>query len=563
MGLVVALALFGPDGGRPAQAQGQTGEGASQPTETAGTTAPGATAPEGAAPKAPPVHPGDYGDSLVGASIGDASNFIPALSSDVSSMAVTDDAYRGLVKFDPNLNIVPDLAESWEFSEDQRTIVFKLKPGLVWADGKPFTSADCVFTWKLMSDPNTPTAYGEPFQQMETVTAPDDLTLRVTYKRVMAKALINWGFNIMPKHLLDGVNLDESPLARTTVGTGPYQLEKWDTAQTIITAANPLDWEGRPNLDRMVTKIIPDMATQMMELATGSIDVMTMEPDQWLEAQENPVYRDNFNFFRYPSFSYTYLGFNLKDPRLADVRVRKAIAYAIDKNEIIDGVLLGLGTPANGPFKPDMWGNNKNVPPYPFNPEESKKLLAQAGWVDGDGDGVVEKDGQKFVLTIMFNQGNKIREQTGLVIQSRLKDVGIEVKLRVVEWAAFLKEYLDKHDFEAVIMGWTIPLDPDLFDVFNSTKTKPGELNFISYANPEVDELIDQGRFNVDLETRKKAYDRIQEIFYEEVPYVFLFVPESLIAISKRFVGPEVAPIGLGYNANFWYVPKNRQLYQQ
>jgi peptide/nickel transport system substrate-binding protein len=434
---------------------------------------------------------------------------------------------------------------------------------VVWADGQPFTAEDCVFTWKLMSDPNTPTAYGEAFTQIESAQAIDDLTFSVTFKRVMARALITWGFSVMPKHLLEGVDLDESPLARKTVGTGPFHLERWDTAQTIITAANPLDYEGRPNLDRLVTKIIPDTATQMMELATGAIDIMSLEPDQWLQAQENPAYRDNLNFFRYPAFSYTYLGFNLKDPRLADLRVRQAIAYAIDKNELVEGVLLGFGTPANGPFKPDMWVNNKNVAPYPFDPAKARQLLGQAGWVDKNKDGVLEKDGQKFVLTIMTNQGNKVREQTGLVIQSRLKDVGIEVKLRIVEWAAFLKEYIDKRDFEAIIMGWTIPLDPDLFDVFNSAKTKPGELNFVSYANEEVDRLIDQGRFTLDREERKQAYDRIQEIFFDEVPYVFLFVPENLTVISKRFVGPKVAPLGLGYNTNFWYVPKNRQLYVQ
>jgi peptide/nickel transport system substrate-binding protein len=547
----LAMAIPGPAAG-VALAQGEAAEPAAGPT--AGAVP---------APAEPPRHAGDYGDSLVSASIGDANNFIPALSSDTSSGAVVEGAYRGLVKYDPNLNVVADLAEGWEISEDQRTITFRLRPGVVWADGKPFTSADCVFTWKLMGDPNTPTAYGEPFSQIESAEAPDDLTFRVTYKKVMAKALITWSFGIMPKHLLDGVNLDDSPLARKTVGTGPFQLERWDTAQTIITAANPLDYEGRPNLDRLVTKIIPDMATQMMELATGSIDTMGLEPDQWTQALENPTYKDNLNFFRYPAFSYTYLGFNQLDPRLSDVRVRKAIAYAIDKSEIIEGVLLGFGTPANGPFKPDMWANNQNVKPYPFDQAQARKLLAEAGWADKDGDGFVEKDGQRFVLTIMLNQGNKVREQTGLVIQSRLKEVGIEVKLRVVEWAAFLKEYIDKHDFEAIIMGWTIPLDPDLFDVFNSAKTKPGELNFISYANAEVDELIDQGRFTLDREVRKRAYDRVQEIFYEEVPYVFLFVPESLTAISKRFVGPEVTPIGLGHNMNFWYVPKDRQLYQK
>jgi peptide/nickel transport system substrate-binding protein len=187
--------------------------------------------------------------------------------------------------------------------------------------------------------------------------------------------------------------------------------------------------------------------------------------------------------------------------------------------------------------------------------------LAEAGWRDTDGDGIVDRGGQNFTLTIMTNQGNRVREQTMMVIQERLRDVGIEVKPRIVEWAAFLKEYIDKRNFEAIIMGWTIPMDPDLFDVWNSKKTNPGELNHISYANPVVDELIDAGRFNLDQNIRKAAYDRIQEIFYEDVPYVFLYVPETLVLIDKRFVGPNVAPIGMGYDQPKWYVPADRQLY--
>lgn len=503
------------------------------------------------------------GDSLVGASIGDASNLIPALASDSSSNEVIGQAYSGLVKYDKNLQVVADLAEKWEVSEDQKTIIFRLRPGLVWADGSPFTAEDCVFTWKLMSDPNTPTAYGESFQQIETAEAVDDLTFKVVYKRVLAKALITWAFGIMPKRLMEGVNLDDCPLARTTMGTGPFQLESWEVAQKIVMNANPKYYLGRPHLDRLITRIIPDMATQMMELSTLALDTMSLEPEQWLEATEKPALKEAFNFFRFPASSYTYLGFNLKDPRLSDVRVRRAIALAIDKDEVVEGALMGFGRPANGPFKPDMWANNVKVKPYPFNQEEAKKLLSQAGWTDSDNDGVIDKEGRPFVLTIMTNQGNRVREQSALIIQSRLKEVGIKVEIRIVEWAAFLKEYIDKKNFEALVMGWTIPLDPDLFDVWNSKKINPGELNFVGYSNPEVDELIDKARFTLNQQERKQAYDRIQEIFFEDVPYVFLFVPESLVAVSKRFVGPEVAPVGLGYNIEQWYVPKDRQVHKK
>jgi peptide/nickel transport system substrate-binding protein len=167
------------------------------------------------------------------------------------------------------------------------------------------------------------------------------------------------------------------------------------------------------------------------------------------------------------------------------------------------------------------------------------------------------------VFTILFNQGNSLRESAGIVIQENLKHVGIEVKFREVEWASLVKEFLDKHNFEAIIMGWTIPLNPDLYDVFNSEYVKPGEYNLTNYSNPEVDELIDIGRFNLEQDVRKKAYDRIQEIFYEDVPYVFLFNPDNLAVVSKRFVGPEVGRIGFAFNIEDWYVPTERQLYKR
>ncbi|MDR1083619.1 MAG: peptide-binding protein [Deltaproteobacteria bacterium] len=518
--------------------------------------------PEKAVPEQTGSVQGITGDALVDATIGEASNFIPALASDTSSSSVTGQVYRGLVRFDRDLKLVPELAESFTVSDDQLTITFKLRPGLMWQDGKPLTSKDCLFTWKLMSDPQTPTPYGEPFTQIENALTPDDLTFIVTYKRPLARALVTWSFDIMPSHLLEGQDITVSPLARKPVGSGPFELESWEVGQRIIMKASDKYFKGRPLLDRLITRLIPDPATQLMELKTGAIDMMALTPDQWEEAQTDPLLKENYNFFRYPEFAYTYLGFNQKDPRLSDVRVRQAIAYALDKNEIIEGVVLGFGQPANGPFKPGMWANNTKVKPYPYDPKKAAALLAEAGWRDTDRDGYVDKDGRRFVLTIMTNQGNKVREQTGLVIQARLKEVGIEVKLRIIEWAAFLKEYLDKKDFEAIIMGWTIPMDPDLYDVWNSTKTKPGELNFISYNNPEVDRLIDEGRFTLEQAKRKEAYDRIQEIFFEDVPYVFLYVPDSLTAVSKRFIGPEVTAVGLGENLPVWYVPKDRQVYK-
>ncbi len=171
------------------------------------------------------------------------------------------------------------------------------------------------------------------------------------------------------------------------------------------------------------------------------------------------------------------------------------------------------------------------------------------------------KDGKPFSFTILTNQGNDLRLKTALIIQQRLKAVGINVKVRVVEWASFLKNFIDKGDFEAIIMGWSIPPDPDLFDVWHSSKTGPRELNFIGFKNREVDQLIEEGRSTFDLKERKRCYFRIQDILAEEQPYTFLYVPDALPTVNARFRGIEPAPAGIMYNFIRWYVPKEEQLY--
>jgi peptide/nickel transport system substrate-binding protein len=288
---------------------------------------------------------------------------------------------------------------------------------------------------------------------------------------------------------------------------------------------------------------------------------MGLTPLQYMRQTETSEIRSSFKKYRYLSFSYTYLGYNLKNPLFKDKKVRQAISYAINRQEIIDGVLLGLGEIANGPYKPGTWQHNPKAKSYPYDPEKARTLLAEAGWKDTNGDGVLEKDGKVFQFTILTNPGNDVRAKCAEIIQRRLKEVGIDVKIRIVEWATFIKEFINKRTFEAVILGWTISQDPDSYDIWHSSKTKPDELNFISYKNAEVDELLEKGRATFNQAERKQYYYRFQEILAEEQPYAFLFVPDALPIINSRFRGIEPAPAGINYNFIKWYVPKDEQKY--
>ena len=500
-----------------------------------------------------------YGDIMVEGSIGDASNLIPILSSDSTSHEISGRVFNGLVKYDKDINIVGELAESWDVSRDGLVITFHLRKGVRWHDGYPFTARDVLYTYQVTIDPKTPTAYSGDFLKVKKAEVLDDYTFRVTYSKPFAPALMSWGTSILPQHLLEGKDITTSPLTRSPIGTGPYIFKEWVPGQKIVLISNPDYFEGRPYIDGYVMRIIPDTATMFLELRANGIDRMNLTPLQYTRQTENNLFRKNFNKYRYLSFSYTYLGYNLKNPLFRDKRVRQAISYGINKDEIIQGILLGLGKTATGPYKPGTWVYNPNVKTYPYDPAKAKELLAAAGWQDTDGDGILRKDGQPFVFEIITNQGNEIRAKCAEIIQRRLSEIGIKVKIRILEWAAFVNDFINKRRFDATILGWTIPLDPDIYDVWHSSKTGPQELNFISYKNEEVDRLIEKGRDTFDQKERKKYYDRIQEILAEDQPYTFLYVPDALPIINARFHGIKPAPLGIGYNFIKWYVPKEEQ----
>ncbi len=505
----------------------------------------------------------EYGDTFIEASIGDASILLPVLASDSASSDINGLLYNGLVRYDKNLVPEGELAESWEISADNLTITFHLRKGVKWHDGAPFTSADVKFNYELYVDPKTPTAYAESFKQVTRVETPDPYTFVAHYEKPYAPALISWGMSVHPKHLLAGQEVTKSSLARKPIGTGPYKLADWQAGEKIVLEANPDYFEGQPYIKRVVYRIIPDISTQFLELQTGSLDFMGLAPLQFDRQTDTPAFRRLYNKFRYLNFGYTYLGYNLNRPLFRDKKVRQALAYAINKEEIIEGVLLGYGAVATGPYKPGTWVYNADVPRYDYNPEKARELFQAAGWTDSDGDGVLDKDGRKFAFTIVTNQGNDLRSKTGEIIQRRFKDVGVEVKLRVIEWATFLKEFINPGNFDATILGWTGGPEPDQFNIWHSSKIGPRQLNFIGFKNAEVDQLLEEGRRVFPPQQRKAYYDRFQEILAEEQPYTFLYIPEALPAVSKRFRRVEPAPAGIRYNFTQWFVPAAEQKYSR
>jgi peptide/nickel transport system substrate-binding protein len=466
------------------------------------------------------------------------------------------------VKYDKDIRPAPELAEKWDISEDNLRIRFHLRKDVKWQDGKPFTAHDVEFTYKLTIDPKTPTSYATDFLRVKELRALDDHTVEVVYEKPYAPALGSWGQSIHPKHLLEGTDVTQSPLKRNPIGTGPFKFKEWVTGEKIVLDANDSYFEGRPYMSRVVTRVIPDLAAMFLEVRAGNIDWMGLTPLQYRRQTASKWFDENFKKYKYLAFAYSYLGYNLNDWRFQDKRVRQALTHAINRESIVEGVLLGLGEVAHTPYKPDTFWNNPNVKKFPYDPEKAKQLLEEAGWKDSNNDGVLEKDGKQFEFTILTNHGNDLRKHAATIIQRDLKKVGVRVKIRVVEWAAFLKNFINKKKFEAVLLGWGIGSEPNQIDIWNSKKTAEHELNFVSYKNEEVDRLLELGVSTYDMAERKKYYDEFQAILAEDQPYTFLWVAYSLPIISARFHGIDPAPVGIRHNFDKWYVPKNLQKYQ-
>ena len=502
--------------------------------------------------------PAQAGGTLIDASTAEPTGLIAMTAGEAAASAIAGNIFNSLLKYDKNLDLTGELAQSWEVSNDQKTITFHLKSNLKWADNQPLSSDDVLFTWQKVTDANTRTPYASDYTLVTKAEALDPSTFRVTYSAPYAPALSTWAsLHILPKHLLKSEDINTTAFRRNPVGSHYYQLANWKNNQHLTLTRNPLATQGQAKINTLITRIIPDKATQFLELSADNIDMMGLNPSQFARVlPSRPELNENVGLYKELGNSYTYLGFNLKRKPFDDVRVRQAINYAIDKQEVIDGVLLGLGEPVASPYKPGTRWSNPALKPYPYDPVKAKALLKAAGFVDTNGDGILEKDGKPFSVEILTNQ-NKEREMSAVLIQRRLKEVGIQVSIRSLEWASFLGRFVEPREFDVVMLGWSLGLDPDQYNIWHSSQQGPKQFNFIGYSNPKVDQLLEEGRLELDLDKRQKIYHEFAEILLEDSPIVYLSAGYGLTAVHKRVKGIDnpAPPAGIGYNTHNWYIP--------
>ena len=499
-----------------------------------------------------------FGGTLVNAMAGEPSNLIAMVAGDSASSAIAGNIFNSLIKYDENLNYAPDLAESWKISNNQKTITFTLKKNLKWSDGLPLTSEDVLFTWKLITNPTTRTPYGSDYQLVKEASAPDALTFKITYASSYAPALDTWtALHILPKHILKDEDINKTFFSRKPTGSSYYKLDEWISGQQVVLKASDNSTLGPPSIKKLISRIIPDTSSQFLELTADNIDLMNINPIQYQRVfparkdlqQKIALYKELGN-------GYTYLGFNLKKAPFNDIRVRQALNFAIDKDEVIKGVLLGLGESISSPYKPGTRWNNPNLSPYPYKPKKALELLSEAGFIKNN-DGLLVKNGKPLKFEIITNQ-NKQREMTAVLIQRRLQEIGVEVSIRVIEWASFVNRFIKTGDFDVVVLGWGLSLDPDQFNIWHSSQQGPGQFNFLGYENKKVDKLLELGRKELNPQKREKIYHQFSKYLLEDSPIVYLYAGYGLSAVHKRVKGIKKPspPAGIYHNNYNWFIPK-------
>ncbi len=409
-------------------------------------------------------------------------------------------------------------------------VLFRLRDDVLWHDGAPFTSRDVRFTYDAIMDDRVASPRKSDYELVLSMETPDPRTVRVVYRRPFSPALESWMMSILPAHLLEGVAPDQWPVKfnRAPVGTGPFKFAEWKTNQFVRVVRNDDYFRGRPHLDGIVFRTLPDPLTLRLAFETRQVDFWAADPWAVGAFRKDP----RFTLFSAPGNSYNYTGWNLRRPLFKDHRVRLALAHAVNVDQMIRYVLYGYGTQSTGIFTPEMWFFNPRIRPFGHDPEKARRLLDDAGWKPGP-DGILTKDGERFAFTLITNNGNAVRSDIATLVQADLKAVGIEVKVEMYEWAVFLKNFVNKGDFDAVVLGWALGQGFDQFQIWHSSQTGPEQLNMVGYKSAEADRLLEAIREEFDREKIIAMCGELQQLIYDDQPYLFLFVPQGTSVMWK------------------------------
>ena len=498
---------------------------------------------------------------MVSGVIAEPDNLLDATSTTAIGQEIIDRLFLSLTEVGEDLLTQdPQLARRWETSEDGRTVTFHLDPAARWHDGVPVTAADVVFTHELLVDPRVGYSARSWKEFITGVEALDDSTVVYRFSRRYPYQIMDASVGVvLPQHLLGEVapeDLVSCDFARHPVGNGPFRFSRWDPQQQIVLVANEDFSPARPFLDRVVFRIIPDKTTLLAELESGAIDVMDDVPPHEVERLRSSV--ADVRVEQYLGRAYTYIGWNLNNPLFASVDVRRALGMAIDRAGIIEALCYGCARPCLGPVHPILWAYDADLEPLPYDPAAARAILADAGWSDRDGDGVLDRDGVPFTFSLKTNLGNQLRMDAAVMIQSQLAAVGIAARPETYEWTV-LWDSVIRHEYgDAVLVGWNVGLKVDMKPTFHSASVTE-KYNHVEYRNPAVDSLIDAALSSETFAEAAPLWKEAQERVVADQPYTFLFIPDSVFGVNERVRGTRPDARGYYRSLDQWWIPESRQ----
>jgi len=456
-------------------------------------------------------------------------------------------------------------------SEYKPVVKIKLKSGVKWHDGLPFTADDVIFTFTVTQQSKKIPAYDiYNISSIEKIEKIDAENLFVVFSYTTPKIYDTLQIPIVPKHRLAGQDLTNSRFNMNPVGTGPFKFVERSFDDYIILDCNENYFEKKPDIKRLIFRTIPNESIMFLELLQGNVDVMQLKSDQFVKFTQDSEFEKRFARIKIPELEYSYIGWNLKNRLFADEKVRVALGYAIDKNTLIEKTLYNHGQICKGPFQSSSWACDPKVDNLAADMIKSEEMLKSSGWTMNKSEQILEKNFPvrsffgyddttevvKFEFSLLISAGNKDRELCANFIASELKRIGIKVNIKTLAWSELIKS-LDNKTFDAFILTWALACDPDISNVWHSSQIpdpKNGKygLNSISYSNPEVDRLLDEAKQTLDQQERKPKYQQVHRTIMNEQPYTFLYIADTLYAVSKRVKIQKLSPLGILHNIEKW-----------
>ncbi|MBS4190754.1 peptide-binding protein [Bacillus sp. FJAT-49705] len=497
------------------------------------------------------------GGSLILGTTAAPSLFNPYYSTDTSSRAIENFIFSGLVTINREFKPEGDVAESWEVSDDGLKWTFKIRQGMKFHDGHDLTADDVIFSYSLPLHKDYKGPSGLPFQVIKEINKVDDYTVEFVLTEPYAPFItITATMGVLPKHILGDVPVEELGKnefnTKKPIGSGPFKFAVWKEGQYVKVEAFDDYYAGRPYLDSIIYKIVPDANAIIAQLQAGDITYTSISPTN-VSIAKKMADEGKLVLKSGVSNAWEYIGYNLRNPLFQDIKVRQALTHAIDRESIVQSVLDGAGEVAHGPGSPANWAFTEDVPKFDYDPKKASQMLEEAGWKKGS-DGILEKDGKKFSFTLTTTSANDIRQQIATVAQQQLAEVGIEVKIELLEWSAYIEETTPpKWNFDAIVAGWSIGSDPDPTYFWHSKEIEQG-LNYGAFSNPKVDELLEKNTQVSDIDERKAVISEAEKIVTEEQPYTFLYYPMSYLGHSPKLHGPEFSVANSYYDIHKWWM---------